>query len=184
MGKSWSHANCCRHRALAASGSPGGFTCKTTFLKTQCPFLESVMQFIYCWMFLYFHVVNIFSKAKFYLKNQILSTDYLAMCSLASYAISPILSVSERQGSRGEGRSGDQNWSRLDRCRLSVTFNKAVMCPLTLRKQIELLLNWVPVAMEPGLWMLYTATVPFIYRYYKALSNYPFNKSLPPLEGS
>ena len=99
------------------------------------------MKFIYCWMFLYLQVVNIFSKAKFYLKNQILSTDYLAMCSLASYAISPTLSVSERQGSRGEGRSGDQNWSWLDRCRVSVTFNKTVVCPQTLRKEIELLLN-------------------------------------------
>ena len=34
------------------------------------------MKFIYCWMFLYFQVVNIFSKTKFYLKNQILSTNY------------------------------------------------------------------------------------------------------------
>lgn len=99
------------------------------------------MKFSYCWMFLYFQVVNIFSKAKFYLKNRILSADYLAMCSLASYAISPILSVSERQGSRGEGRSGDQNRSQLDRYRVSVTFNETVVCPQTLRKEIELLLN-------------------------------------------
>ena len=95
------------------------------------------MKFIYCWMFLYLQVVNIFSKAKFYLKNQII----LAICSVASYAISPILSVSERQGSRGESRSGDQNRSQLDLYRVSVTFNKTVVCPQTLRKEIELLLN-------------------------------------------
>lgn len=32
------------------------------------------MKFIYCWRFLYFQVVSVFSKAKFYLKNQILRT--------------------------------------------------------------------------------------------------------------
>lgn len=80
-------------------------------LKTQWPFSGECHE-----IYLLLDVPS-FPSGEHFLKNQVLSekSDFkysiLAICSVASYAISPILSVSEQQGSRGEDRSGNQNQS-------------------------------------------------------------------------
>lgn len=118
----------CRHHTYWLRASfASGFS-----WKTQEPFLET--HEICYWKFLYFHVVSIYSKAKFYLKNWISRIIIiLVVSSVALSATSQILSVSEWQGNREEGRRGDHFKIGLSYIFRYGTFSKTVVCTQTLR---------------------------------------------------
>lgn len=87
------------------------------------------------WKFLYFHMVSIYSKAKFYLKKWIsrIIENHFGLCAL--WLSMPPLGFCQSQNSMetGEDRRGNHFKIGLSCISRSVTFSKTVVCTQTLR---------------------------------------------------